>query len=108
MNTNITKWEHVERTILPRLPRSKKIDTLKNDLVYTILQSLIIFKNSKATYDEVEEALEFLKEIDTDKLLHHYVGLLIDTEEYQTNRLATIGHLKDLRKKWSKDEQSKA
>lgn len=107
MNTNITKWKHIERTILPVKPRSKKIDTLKNDLVYTILQSLIVFKNSKATYDEAEEALEFLKEIDIDKLMHHYVGLLIDNEDYKTNRVVSIGHLKDLRDKWSKNEQSK-
>jgi hypothetical protein len=107
MNTNIIKWEHVQRTILPRKPRNKKIDTLKNDLVYTILQSLIVFKNSGATIDEAEEALEFLKEIDIDKLMHHYVGLLLDTEDYQANRVASIGHLKDLRDKWSKNEQAK-
>jgi predicted nucleotidyltransferase len=89
---------------LPRKPRSNKIDTLKNDLVYTILQSLIVFKNSDATYDEAEEALEFLKDIDIDKLMHHYVGLLVDTnsKDYKTNRVASIGHLKDLRDKWSK------
>jgi len=101
-DTRITKWKHVERTILPRKLRSKKIDTLKNDLVYTILQSLIVFKNSGATYDEAEEALSLLQDIDVDKLMFHYTGLLIQNESPQAGRLATIGDLNELRSKWSK------